>query len=188
MNHFLALRPDGATRDRLAAIAERLRAWELPASWLHPDDYHLTVRFLGALDDDEVQLLPTLVDDVAASIRRPSLRLSGLGATGTRGHRLAAVPRAVFAAVADAEHACAGLHRDLGECLDEQPERDFLPHLTLCRPQPQAATGQLFRDWPHLLEAHGVADWGPCTIESLTLFRSGEFTPRYETLATWPVH
>ena len=188
MNHFLALRPDAATRDRLAAIADRLRAWDLPASWTHPDDYHLTVRFLGELDDDEVQLLPTLVDDVANSIRRPSLLLSGLGASGTRGHGVAAVPRAVFAAVSDAGYSCAGLHRDLGDCLDEAPLSDFLPHITLCRPHPLAATGQLFRDWPHLLEAHGLADWGPCVIDALVLYRSGEFTPRYATLTTWAVH
>ena len=188
MNHFLAFSLDSATRDRLGAIAERLRAWDLPAAWIHPDDYHITIRFLGALDDDEVQLLPTLIDDVAGSIRRPSLRLVGLGATGTRGHGLAAVPRGIFAAVADDDHACAGLHRDVGDCLDEQPLSDFLPHVTLCRPHPQAAQGQLFRDWPHVLEAHGVADWGTCTVESLVFYRSGEFTPRYETLTSWAVH
>ncbi len=187
MHHFLALRPDGATRDRLAAISDRLRAWELPATWTHPDDLHLTVAFLGHLDDDEAALIPAAIDDVARSIRRPSLQLAGLGASGSRGAGLQTVPRAVFAAVADPAGICTDVHRDLAECLEQRPDATYRPHVTLCRPLPHAPAGQLFRDWPHLLEAHGLADWGPCTIEALVLYRATERRPRYEELTRWQV-
>lgn len=188
MNHFLALRPDDATRDRLTAVADRLRAWDLPAAWAHPDDLHLTLLFLGHLDDTEASLIPAAIDDVAQAVRRPSLRLAGLGAQGTRGLGLNAVPHRVYAYVADPAYACEGIHRDLADCLEEEPQRAFLPHLTLCRPEPVAPTGKLFRDWPHLLEAHGIADWGACTFDALGLYRSTERTPRYQELAAWPLH
>ncbi len=187
MHHFLALRPDGTTRDRLAAVADRLRAWDLPASWVHPEDYHLTVLFLGDLAAGDADFIPAAIDDVAASALRPQLRLAGLGASGARGSGVQSAPRAVFAAVEDHALACEGLHRDLASCLEETPRSPFVPHLTLCRPLAAAPHKQLFRDWPHLLEAHGLADWGPCTVDALVLYaangtRDGS---RYHALASW---
>ena len=185
--HFLALRPDGATRDRLQAISDRLRAWELPAGWVHPEDYHLTVLFLGPLPDDEAGWLPHAIADLAAGIRRPELRLAGLGATGTRGQGTSAVPHRVHAAVTDPAGACRDLHLDLAAALDGEIRHDYAPHLTLCRPLPHPPHPQVFRDWPHLLEANGIADWGPCTVDALALYRSGPGTPRYVELAQWPL-
>jgi 2'-5' RNA ligase len=185
MNHFLALRLADSPRDRLAALADRLRAWELPARWVHPEDYHLTLVFLGDLDADEAHLVPTLVADVAGSLRRPRLRFAGLGAKGGRRE-----PRVVYVALADDESACAGMQRDLGECLEVEADRAFLPHVTLCRPARGAPCKRLptDRDWPHLLEAHGLADWGDCPTTDLVLYRSEpDGAIRYRELARWPL-
>lgn len=184
MNHFLALSLDDATRDRLERIADRLKAWELPATWTHSDDYHLTLRFLGQLDDDEVHYLPSAIDLVAGSLRRPHLSLSGLAGFGGRTE-----PKAIFAAITDAGHACAHMHRDLGDALDLPAEPDFNPHVTLCRPQPRGRTAlRADRDWPALFAAHGLAEWGDCTTTDLVLYRSHpELTPRYVPLARWPL-
>lgn len=188
MNHFLALRLDGATRDRLQQVADRLRAWGLPATWVHPEDYHLTVRFLGDLDAEAASWIPAAIDDVAQSLRLPSLQLAGLGASGTRGQT---VPRTVYVAATDPAGMCRDLHHDLSDCLEESPETTFIPHVTLCRPQPVTAREQaaapMFRDWPHLLEANGQADWGACTIDALVLYRSTTRTPRYEEVTSWRV-
>lgn len=184
-NHFLGLRLSRASADRLEAVARRLRAWELPARWTHPDDYHLTLVFLGAVDADEAACLPAAVDEVAGSLRAPALRFSGLGAAGGRGDE----PKYVFAAVDDPEAACDGMRRDLCEALEMRPESRFRPHVTLCRPQPAPAGLPLMRDWPHLLEAHGQADWGACAVEAVALWRrSGQGAARYEALADWTLH
>lgn len=183
VNHFLALRLDDDTCARLAGAAERMRAWGLPARWVHPDDLHLTLLFLGPTDDAEAALLPAAVEDVAASFPAPTLRLTGVGAAGGTTE-----PRVVFAAVADADGACAGLHRDLCEVLELAPEARYMPHVTLCRPQPAPGHQPLFRDWPHLLEAVGQAEWGPCTATDVVLWRSsGTGVRRYDELARWPL-
>jgi len=142
VNHFLALRPAAHVRDRLAEVAARLRAWELPARWVHPEDYHCTLCFLGHLDDDEARVLPRAVDEVAGSLEAPPLTLDGLGAFG--GKRM---PRTVFAALGDPEEALAGYHHDLAQAAEEPPERRFRPHLTLARP---TGSGEPGRDWPDL--------------------------------------
>lgn len=184
-NHFLGLRLDRASGDRLQAVAERLRAWDLPARWTHPADYHLTLLFLGPVDDAEASYLPAALDEVAGSLRAPALRFSGLGADGSSGDG----PKYVFAAVDDPEQACDGMRRDLCEAMDLRPEPRFRPHVTLCRPQPVPSGLPLMRDWPHLLEAHGQADWGSCVVEAVVLWRSaGAGATRYEALASWTLH
>jgi 2'-5' RNA ligase len=184
-NHFLGLRPDAATIDRLAALGDRLRAWGLPARWTRPEDLHLTLCFLGPLDAARADTVRRAVAETAAAQRTPELALAGLGAAGGRGEH----PRAVFAAVADPEEGCDGIRRDLCDALDRRPEDAFRPHLTLCRPEQPTPDQPLFRDWPHLLEAHGQADWGACTVESVVLWRrSGSGASRYEALAEWPLH
>jgi 2'-5' RNA ligase len=185
MNHFLALRLADEPRDRLAAVAERLQAWQLPASWVHPEDYHVTVAFIGELDDDEQRILPHVVGDVAGSLRRPRLRFSGLGAQGGRSE-----PRVVFAALDDPEQACAGIHADLCAALDVSAQRQFAPHVTLCRPRPatarELASGSGGRDWPGMFAANGLADWGDCPTTDLVFYQSGGNRPtRYLELARW---
>lgn len=182
-NHFLALRLDDDTHDRLAAVADRLRAWELPARWVHPDDFHVTLAFLGPVDETEAVYLPAALDEVAGSLRRPRLALTGLGAGGDNGHE---APKYVFAAVDDPDGECAALRADLHAAMELQPEAGFRPHVTLCRPQPVPLRTPLFRDWPHLLEAHGLAEWGACGTTDVVLQRSsGAGATRYEALASW---
>lgn len=187
MNTFLALRLADRPRDMLSALSERLQAWNLPAAWTHPEDYHLTLLFLGRLDADEARSLPSAVEIVADGVRRPRLAFSGLGATGGRTE-----PRVVYAALRDEEDACAGIHHDLAGALALEPEKRFMPHVSLCRPRPahQRADAELpgNRDWPQLLEAHGLAEWGPCEVTHLVLYRTEpERRPRYRQLAAWPL-
>jgi len=186
MNHFLALRLADAPRDRLADLARRLQAWNLPANWVHPEDYHLTLVFLGPCDADEVRTLPYAIGDLAHGLQQPRLRLAGLGAWGGRTE-----PKVVFAAVEDLAGTCAAIHRDLSDMLSVKVEPRYAPQIALCRPRPgipsELATRPSRRDWPQLLEAHGLADWGDCATTDLVLYRSTERTPRYAEVARWPL-
>jgi 2'-5' RNA ligase len=185
VNHFLALTLDGAARDRLAQVAERFKAWDLPAAWVDPEDYHVTVAFLGELDEDEARLLPAAIDLVASGLRRPQLRFSGIGARAGR-HQ----PQAVFAALADPEGRCADIHLDLCAALELTAERAFLPHVTICRPSrvPAWQGAVPGRTWSDLFLANGQADWGDCATTALAFCRRHDGPgPRYDVLTDWPL-
>jgi 2'-5' RNA ligase len=99
------------------------------ARWIEPTDYHVTLRFLGDVDETVAQALHEGL--VAARVRPPlNLVLDGLGVFG--GDK----PRSLLATVASdptltdlqAEHE--RLARDAGAAPDT---RRFTPHVTLAR-------------------------------------------------------
>ena len=97
------------------------------AHWVAPENYHLTLRFIGDIDD----ALAEEVVDLLSKVERPAfdLRIDGLDSFG--GNK----PRAVVAAVP----AVAQLvelqadHERIMQRVGLQPERKYKPHITLAR-------------------------------------------------------
>jgi 2'-5' RNA ligase len=167
MQYALALRPALAARDRLAGHASRLRSWNLPAEWVDPEDYLVSMAFLGRLDATSAEAMPQAVDLVARSMLTPHLELVGLGASGGRSE-----PRVVYAALRDGGGLLTDLHCDLCDAAGLVPERAFLPHIVICRPGARArndCSGPARGDWPQLLEAHGQAEWGRIEVTEMVL-------------------
>jgi len=98
------------------------------ARWIDPEDYHVTLRFIGDVDD-------TLAREVAlllGKVSRPplELRLDGLSSFGGRR------PRAVIATLAQtpALMELQAEHERLMQRVGLEPEgRKFTPHVTLAR-------------------------------------------------------
>jgi len=98
------------------------------ARWIEPEHYHLTLRFIGDVDD----ALAHEVASLLGRVRRPALQLRFDGLSSFGGKR----PRAVVAALAQT----AGLmelqaeHERLMQRVGLEPEgRKYTPHVTLAR-------------------------------------------------------
>jgi RNA 2',3'-cyclic 3'-phosphodiesterase len=98
------------------------------ARWIDPENYHLTVRFIGDIDDALARDIAGLLGRVQ---RRPfELRLDGLTSFGGR------KPRALVASVAAATPLLElqAEQERLLQRLGLQPEgRKYIPHVTLAR-------------------------------------------------------
>jgi 2'-5' RNA ligase len=98
------------------------------ARWVDPENYHLTLRFIGDVDDDTAHDVMVMLGQVRR--RAFELRLSALGQFGGK------KPRAVFAAAQasapltelQAEHE--RIFNRMGLAHDQ---RKFTPHVTLAR-------------------------------------------------------
>ena len=98
------------------------------ARWIDPENYHITLRFIGDIDE------PT-ADEIAnalARIDRPRFEISldGLGAFGSRR------PHALFAAVRNSvplKDLQAEQERVIQRMGLEAERRKFTPHVTLAR-------------------------------------------------------
>ena len=98
------------------------------ARWITPDNYHLTLRFIGDVDDVTAQEVASML----GRVRRGAfeLHLEGLGSFGRR------KPRAVVANVAPVQPLLEvqAEHERLMQRIGLEPEgRKYLPHVTLAR-------------------------------------------------------
>lgn len=129
---FIALDLSEATRGALQREIRRLARALPDVRFVDPDTLHLTLAFLGELDDDALATTITLADEAARPARPFELALSGLGVFGPP-----AAPRVIWAGVGGETRALHGLQRRLADALEAQgfprESRPFSPHLTLAR-------------------------------------------------------
>jgi 2'-5' RNA ligase len=121
---FTGLEIPQAIADRLAFLRGGLPG----ARWIEPSDYHITLRFIGDIDDRLADEIAHMLDQVR---RRPlTLRLSGLDVFG-RG-----APKSVHASVEPSPELTElqAEHERMMRRLGLEPEaRRFVPHVTLAR-------------------------------------------------------
>lgn len=118
----LELPPDICAR--LSALRGGLRS----ARWIDPENYHVTLRFIGDIDDRTADEVVAALDRVRA--RNVTVRLSGLGAFGSK------KPHSVWARV-EPNPALMELQADLERALQRiglpAEGRKFTPHVTVGR-------------------------------------------------------
>ncbi len=156
---FVALDLPAELKTHLAMLAGGIPG----AKWVPPENYHLTLRFIGEVENWRAQE----VDDALANIRaRPfELALTGAGLFEKAGR-----VQSIYISAARNESlgflACkieTALQR-----IGLQPERKkFTPHVTLARTD-KAAPEKLI-SW---VQAHNLFRAAPLMVEHFTLFSS----------------
>lgn len=131
---FCAVELPAEVRQRAAAHAARLRErfGEVRASWPRAEGLHLTLKFLGEIEESRVALLQAAAARAAEKSQAFGLTIEGAGAFPPRG-----APRVLWLGVRDPSGGLAQLQSRLeDECAGsgfEREERPFRPHLTLAR-------------------------------------------------------
>ncbi len=130
---FFALWPDDATRARIAAAVETLRAGVVPQGrWIKPSRYHLTLQFLGehaAAPDELIERAGRAAACVDVAVFNLDLDIAGsFGSTR--------IP--CWLGSAEPPPGLRVLHDALGTALREAGCRtvgatSFMPHLTILR-------------------------------------------------------
>jgi RNA 2',3'-cyclic 3'-phosphodiesterase len=97
------------------------------ARWVAPENYHLTLRFIGDIDDGLAREIAYLLGQV----KRPAFHLCINGLDSFGGHK----PRAVVAAVPAVPELfdLQADHERLMQRVGLDPERKYKPHVTLAR-------------------------------------------------------
>jgi 2'-5' RNA ligase len=159
---FIAVAVPPDVRREIGRAQDRLQRNSPPGAirWTRPDQFHVTLKFLGDVPAAQVAALEKSVAAVCAT--SPALRLA---ARGIGFFPDAKKPRVIWAGASDGNGQLAGLHRLLDEALRwlapaERPEK-FTGHITLGRFKPghHAAIPKLlelaadfrdrhFGDWP----------------------------------------
>ena len=156
---FVALELPAELRTQMAMLAGGIQG----AKWVPPQNYHLTLRFIGEVESWRAEE----VDDALANIRaRPfELALTGAGLFEKAGR-----VQAIYVA-AERNQSLGLLQCKIETALQRiglPPERKrFAPHVTLARTD-RAAPDKLI-SW---VQAHNLFRAQPIIVEHFTLFSS----------------
>jgi len=156
---FVAIELPESIRQRLALLCGGVPG----ARWLSPETMHLTLRFIGEVQEAALGD----IDDALCDIRAPGFEvaLDGIGNFGNSGK-----PRAIWAGVAR-NPALQHLHGKIESALVRAglpPEgRKFTPHVTLAR----VKSGRAGRVGEYVA-AHNPFQAGPFKVAGFTLFSS----------------
>jgi RNA 2',3'-cyclic 3'-phosphodiesterase len=183
---FIAVElPNGARAALQAHIARLSRA--LPRLRFQPlDSLHLTLAFLGELDDEQLAAATQATVSAAPTASRFALTVAGLGIFGPP-----YAPRVLWCGVGGDVAALLRLQAALADRLEAagfpREERPFAPHLTLARfkqPLDSAALQRL----TGILATPSVAET-PFAVESLSVMKSELLRPaaRYTRLRACPL-
>ena len=129
---FVAIELDTASAGSIARLVQGLKAKLPDVRWSRPEQLHLTLKFIGEVDNRELPQFCQALREACAGIDAFSLELGGLGAFPKN-----KPPRVVWVAAEDPQ----GVLGTLAERLDERmsalgiprENRAFTPHLTLGR-------------------------------------------------------
>lgn len=165
---FVAVWPPDDVLDDLADV-ERPR--DQGVKWVPRENLHLTLRFLGDADVDEVI---ERIDRAVADTPLPATTVRIGPAFDLLGERSLIVPAAGL------DDLAAATHRALRGLGNERERPRFVGHLTVARlarrARPQRAAGLRFE---------AAFDIDEIALVASTLRETGA---QYETLATWPTH
>ncbi len=133
MRLFVAIDISPQVRDRIKQVQRQLqKECNLPdraVKWVRPEQIHLTLKFMGEVDDRDVTSVCDVVTRTAAEFGPFEFKVKGLGVFGRPA-------RVVWAGISRCESLLAlqaKLDRELTRLGGPIENRPFAGHLTLCR-------------------------------------------------------
>jgi 2'-5' RNA ligase len=174
MRLFVALDLPAEIKSRLAALSGGIPGLR----WVPPENYHLTLRFIGEVNRPGAEE----VDEALAMIRaRPfDLTLGGLGIFERQGRVQSLWVGAERSS--GLAHLQAKVETALQRAGLEPERRRFAPHVTLARPDGVAPIDKLIG----FVQAHNLFRTEPVRVERFILFSShlgrarASYTPEVE--------
>jgi 2'-5' RNA ligase len=166
MRAFVAIDLEEAIKKSLQALVRDLKATGADVRWVQAGGLHLTLKFLGEIDEAQAFRVKAILAEVAGRHAAFPLRLEGTGAfPGERS------PRVLWVGFA-AEPGLLALQGELDKALEAEgfarEDRAFKPHLTLGRVKGTARLQNAMLE----LAKHREESFGGMTVRKVALFES----------------
>jgi len=166
MRAFIAIDLDREIKARLEELVRGLQATRADVRWVGAGGMHLTLKFLGPVDDGQAARIQAILTGIGRRHPAFPLRPAGTGAFPNAGS-----PRVLWVGFA-AEPGLLALQADLDASLEaegfEREARAFTPHLTLGRVKGPGRIDKAMLE----LDKHREEAFGTMTARKVTLFES----------------
>jgi len=163
---FIAIDLEPRIKESLLSLVRDLRATRADIRWVSGEGMHLTLKFLGPIDETQALRVGEILKGVAGRHQAFPLRLEGTGAFPGE-----ASPRVLWVGFA-AEPGLLALQDDLETALEaegfEREKRGFTPHLTLGRVKGPERVAKAMSE----LASRRQESFGAMTVRKVALFES----------------
>lgn len=163
---FLAIELSEELKEALEEVRYRLDLPQFHVRWVQPKNMHLTLRFLGEIQEQDVQRASQAASNAAAKGAPFRMAVLGLGAFPSLNS-----PRVVWVGI-DESRPLLRLEKALSQELElahfPLPDKTFRPHLTLGRVKSQRGKGELKRH----LERNQQLSVGQMNVKHFSLIKS----------------
>ncbi len=163
---FVAVELPDEVREKMRDVRDRLRSAIGRGSWARPENFHVTLRFLGTVGEDVIESFASKTEPQFARIAPFPLRVQGVGAFPNL--RRASV---LWVGAVASDNELASVYRiaeqgavEIGLPAEARP---FEGHITLARFKDRGG-----RDVTWAIESAGEFDAGEFTARSAALFAS----------------
>lgn len=181
---FIALPIPQQNRVVLNQLSQKLQERWGFRRWLHPNDYHITLKFIGECDFQQALLIKDQLRDISNNIHSFQLRIGKLGTFNNRSSS-----KILWAGVHGDLLALQSLRNQIEDKMEligfAKEINTYRPHISLARNYTQ---GILHKE--ELLLAPSIKEhtitW---TVKELVLYQTHlGITPAYQPLAVYPFH
>lgn len=129
---FIAIELSSEARQVVSGLVDRLEPSGADVRWIPPGNLHLTLKFLGDVEDRRLDRIAERVREASSGIGAFTLALSGVGAFPSREH-----PRVYWVGLSGGVEAIRELARRMDAAFEadgvKREGREFAPHLTIGR-------------------------------------------------------
>jgi 2'-5' RNA ligase len=132
MRAFIAIELTEEIKDKLKNIQNELKGSGADVKWVEPENIHLTLKFLGDIDEKKIEDIKRILEKISEKHSRFSIELSGIGAFPKISD-----PRVIWIGVEKGKEELSKIFLELEEQLCrlgfKREERGFSAHITIGR-------------------------------------------------------
>lgn len=164
---FIAIELNEETHSELSSLLSALKESDADVKWVAPEVIHLTLKFLGYIDDVKIKEVQKILDEIIKNFKPFVLSLKGIGAFPKLDY-----PRVVWVGVDAGKNETSQLAKELEDRLEKigipKEDREFHPHITLGRVKSSKNKDKL----KSIIETTKFEPRSKINVDHLTLFKS----------------
>ena len=179
---FIAVSLSGEIRDCLSRLQDILKTSNADVKWVKKDNIHLTLKFLGEIENKKIDEIIKAIDSLSNSISAFQLEISSIGAFPKK-----EAPRVIWVGLSQGDSETKQIAKELENAISKLgipgESRPFSSHITLGRVRSALNRKQLIEQLNYL-EGNFPKERPTCKIDKITLFKSTltPLGPIYEVL------
>lgn len=175
MRTFIAIELPKAIRDSLAQLEERLKKSGAQVKWVEPQNIHLTLKFLGEVDQQKLEKIAEAMKITAADKKTFYLRVCSIGAFPKINF-----PRIIWVGIDKGDNETKEIAEELEGKLAKlgipEEDRPFSSHITIGRTKSTLNRDGLIRELAAAEDILKTEDL-EFKVQGITLFQS-TLTPK----------